>query len=146
MLSGGGTNYRDEDLPLYQRETTQPLQDYLMWQVAFSPFSDTDAAILRRLSMRQAPSRHPTVPLEDILESIDFNEVTIIEEVEAVLKCVQRFNPVGMASRIFAIAWKLRQLNFSRNPVTGGSQAYRRWILRLLAKYDFVCVDPRKLC
>ncbi|MFT8209459.1 MAG: hypothetical protein ACMZI0_00300 [Symbiopectobacterium sp.] len=31
--SGTGTDYRDEELPVYQGETTQTLQDYLMWQV-----------------------------------------------------------------------------------------------------------------
>ncbi|MFT8209458.1 MAG: hypothetical protein ACMZI0_00295 [Symbiopectobacterium sp.] len=39
-----------------------------------------------------------TVPLEDILESIGGDEVTL-EEVEAVLKRVQRFDPVGVAAR-----------------------------------------------
>ncbi|RLR18090.1 RNA polymerase factor sigma-54, partial [Sodalis-like symbiont of Bactericera trigonica] len=43
--SGTGTDYLDEELPVYQGETTQTLQDYLMWQVELTPFSDTDRAI-----------------------------------------------------------------------------------------------------
>jgi hypothetical protein len=30
---------------VYQGETTQSLQDYLMWQVELTPFTDTDRAI-----------------------------------------------------------------------------------------------------
>jgi len=43
--SGTGTDYQDDELPVYQGETTQSLQDYLMWQVGLTPFSDTDRAI-----------------------------------------------------------------------------------------------------
>ena len=31
--SGNGVDYQDDELPVYQGETTQTLQDYLMWQV-----------------------------------------------------------------------------------------------------------------
>ncbi len=43
--SGNGVDYQDDELPIYQGETTQSLQDYLMWQVELTPFSDTDRAI-----------------------------------------------------------------------------------------------------
>ncbi|MFH7091610.1 RNA polymerase factor sigma-54, partial [Klebsiella pneumoniae] len=40
--SGNGVDYQDDELPVYQGETTQTLQDYLMWQVELTPFTDTD--------------------------------------------------------------------------------------------------------
>lgn len=43
--SGTSGDYIDDELPVYQGETTQSLQDYLMWQVELTPFSDTDRAI-----------------------------------------------------------------------------------------------------
>ena len=43
--SGNGVDYQDDELPVYQGETTQTLQDYLMWQVELTPFTDTDRAI-----------------------------------------------------------------------------------------------------
>lgn len=43
--SGTSGDYIDDELPVYQGETTQTLQDYLMWQVELTPFSDTDRAI-----------------------------------------------------------------------------------------------------
>ncbi|MEI7199635.1 RNA polymerase factor sigma-54 [Pectobacterium parvum] len=96
--SGTGTDYRDEELPIYQGETTQTLQDYLMWQVELTPFSDTDAAIATSIVDAVDNTGYLTVPLEDILESIGDDDVTL-EEVEAVLKRVQRFDPVGVAAR-----------------------------------------------
>jgi RNA polymerase sigma-54 factor len=35
--SGSSTDYLDDELPVYQGETTQSLQDYLMWQVELTP-------------------------------------------------------------------------------------------------------------
>ena len=32
--SGTGNDYGDDELPLYQGETTETLQDYLIWQAA----------------------------------------------------------------------------------------------------------------
>ncbi|GKW16843.1 RNA polymerase sigma-54 factor [Pectobacterium carotovorum subsp. carotovorum] len=96
--SGTGTDYRDEELPIYQGETTQTLQDYLMWQVELTPFSDTDAAIATSIVDAVDNTGYLTVPLEDILDSIGDDDVTL-EEVEAVLKRVQRFDPIGVAAR-----------------------------------------------
>ncbi|WP_426596130.1 RNA polymerase factor sigma-54 [Pectobacterium brasiliense] len=96
--SGTGTDYRDEELPIYQGETTQTLQDYLMWQVELTPFSDTDAAIATSIVDAVDSTGYLTVPLQDILDSIGDDDVTL-EEVEAVLKRVQRFDPVGVAAR-----------------------------------------------
>ncbi|MCA6915425.1 RNA polymerase factor sigma-54 [Pectobacterium versatile] len=96
--SGTSTDYRDEELPIYQGETTQTLQDYLMWQVELTPFSDTDAAIATSIVDAVDNTGYLTVPLQDILDSIGDDDVTM-EEVEAVLKRVQRFDPVGVAAR-----------------------------------------------
>ncbi|WP_406706141.1 RNA polymerase factor sigma-54 [Sodalis sp.] len=96
--SGTGTDYRDEELPVYQGETTQTLQDYLMWQVELTPFSDTDKAIATSIVDAVDDTGYLTVPLDDILDSIGDENVTL-DEVEAVLKRIQRFDPVGVAAR-----------------------------------------------
>ncbi|MGL9724154.1 RNA polymerase factor sigma-54 [Sodalis sp. (in: enterobacteria)] len=98
MPSGTGTDYRDEELPVYQGETTQTLQDYLMWQVELTPFSDTDKAIATSIVDAVDDTGYLTVPLDDILDSIGDENVTL-DEVEAVLKRIQRFDPVGVAAR-----------------------------------------------
>ncbi|ELR8553743.1 RNA polymerase factor sigma-54, partial [Vibrio vulnificus] len=35
----------DDDMPVYQGETTETLHDYLQWQLDLTPFSDTDRMI-----------------------------------------------------------------------------------------------------
>lgn len=35
----------DDDTPIYQGETTESLQDYLMWQADLTPFTDLDRTI-----------------------------------------------------------------------------------------------------
>ncbi|EJQ7245278.1 RNA polymerase factor sigma-54 [Escherichia coli] len=96
--SGTSGDYIDDELPVYQGETTQTLQDYLMWQVELTPFSDTDRAIATSIVDAVDDTGYLTVPLEDILESMGDEEIDI-DEVEAVLKRIQRFDPVGVAAK-----------------------------------------------
>ncbi len=96
--SGTSGDYIDDELPVYQGETTQTLQDYLMWQVELTPFSDTDRAIATSIVDAVDETGYLTVSLEDILESMGDEEIDI-EEIEAVLKRIQRFDPVGVAAK-----------------------------------------------
>lgn len=96
--SGTGTDYIDDLLPVYQGETTQSLQDYLMWQVSLTPFSETDTAIATAIVDAVDDTGYLTVSVTDILESLGDDEINL-DEVEAVLKRIQRFDPVGVAAR-----------------------------------------------
>ncbi len=88
----------DDDMPVYQGETTQSLQDYLHWQLDLTPFSDTDHAIATAIIDAVDNYGYLTVSADDILESVDDEEVEL-DEVEAVLKRIQQFDPLGVASR-----------------------------------------------
>ncbi|WP_118985591.1 RNA polymerase factor sigma-54 [Photorhabdus sp. CRCIA-P01] len=96
--SGTRNDYNDDELPLYQGETVQTLQDYLMWQAELTPFTETDAAIATSIIDAVDDTGYLTVPLEDILASIGDDQLTLAE-VEAVLKQVQHFDPIGVAAR-----------------------------------------------
>ncbi|OCQ52398.1 RNA polymerase sigma-54 factor [Photorhabdus australis subsp. thailandensis] len=96
--SGTRNDYSDDELPLYQGETTQTLQDYLMWQAELTPFTETDAAIATSIIDSIDDTGYLTVPLEDILASIGDDQLTLAE-IEAVLKRVQHFDPIGVAAR-----------------------------------------------
>ncbi|WP_036768413.1 RNA polymerase factor sigma-54 [Photorhabdus australis] len=96
--SGTRNDYSDDELPLYQGETTQTLQDYLMWQAGLTPFTETDAAIATSIIDSIDDTGYLTVPLEDILASIGDDQLTLAE-IEAVLKRVQHFDPIGVAAR-----------------------------------------------
>ncbi|MFS2221318.1 RNA polymerase factor sigma-54 [Pantoea sp. B65] len=96
--SGTGTDYHDEELPVYQGETTQTLQDYLMWQVELTPFTDTDRAIATSIVDAIDDTGYLTASLEEIRDSIG-DEDLAMDEVEAVLKRIQRFDPIGVGAR-----------------------------------------------
>ncbi len=88
----------DDDMPIYQGETTESLQDYLMWQVQLTPFSDTDLAIATAIIDAVDDQGYLSCSSQDILESLGDDEVEL-DEVEAVLKRIQQFDPLGVASR-----------------------------------------------
>lgn len=50
--SGMGNDYSDDELPVYQGETTQTLQDYLMWQVDLTRSQKLMPPLQHRSSMR----------------------------------------------------------------------------------------------
>ncbi|OEE77941.1 RNA polymerase factor sigma-54 [Vibrio ordalii] len=87
----------DDDMPVYQGETTQTLQDYLLWQLDLTPFSDTDRSIALALIDAIDDYGYLTVSLDDILESFADDNIEL-DEIEAVRKRIQQFDPLGVAS------------------------------------------------
>lgn len=89
-----------DDEPVYQGETTETLQDYLLWQMQLTRFSELDQAIALALIDAIDDSGYLTVSLEDILEAVQADDREVeMDEVEAVLKRIQHFDPIGVASR-----------------------------------------------
>lgn len=135
--SGTSGDYIDDELPVYQGETTQTLQDYLMWQVELTPFSDTDRAIATSIVDAVDETGYLTVPLEDILESIGDEEIDI-DEVEAVLKRIQRFDPVGVAAKDLRDCLRIQLSQFDKTtPWLEEARLIISDHLDLLANHDF---------
>ncbi|EFO2615301.1 RNA polymerase factor sigma-54 [Escherichia coli] len=135
--SGTSGDYIDDELPVYQGETTQTLQDYLMWQVELTPFSDTDRAIATSIVDAVDETGYLTVPLEDILESIGDEEIDI-DEVEAVLKRIQRFDPVGVAAKDLRDCLLIQLTQFDKTtPWLEEARLIISDHLDLLANHDF---------
>ncbi|MFC0117750.1 RNA polymerase factor sigma-54 [Pseudoalteromonas xiamenensis] len=92
----------DDDM-VYQGETTETLHEYLMWQLELTPFSPTDRAIAVAIVEAVDESGTLTVSTQDIVDSLnegsDEEEPIELDEVEAVLKRVQLFDPIGIAAR-----------------------------------------------
>ncbi len=99
-----GPSSNDED-QVFQGETTDNIQDHLLWQMRLTPFSDIDRAIATAIIDSIDESGYLTVTLEDILESVnsddvdDTDEPVEMDEVECVLKRIQQFDPIGSGSR-----------------------------------------------
>lgn len=135
--SGTSGGYIDDELPVYQGETTQTLQDYLMWQVELTPFSDTDRAIATSIVDAVDDTGYLTVPLEDILESMGDEEIDI-DEVEAVLKRIQRFDPVGVAAKDLRDCLLIQLSQFDKTtPWLEEARLIISDHLDLLANHDF---------
>ncbi|OXW94159.1 RNA polymerase factor sigma-54 [Shigella boydii] len=136
--SGTSGDYIDDELPVYQGETTQTLQDYLMWQVELTPFSDTDRAIATSIVDAVDDTGYLTVPLEDILESMGDEEIDI-DEVEAVLKRIQRFDPVGVAAKDLRDCLLIQLSQFDKTtPWLEEARLIISDHLDLLANHDFL--------
>ena len=82
----------------YQGETTDSIQDHLLWQMELTPFTETDKTIAIAIIEAVDDAGYLTVSPEDILESVG-TEGLELDEVEAVLKRINMFDPVGVAAR-----------------------------------------------
>ncbi|MFM2482965.1 RNA polymerase factor sigma-54 [Celerinatantimonas sp. YJH-8] len=90
----------DDNEHIYQGETTESLQDHLLWQMRLTPFSETDQGIALAIIDAVDESGYLTQTTEQLLEGLNGDDLEItLEEVEAVLKRIQHFDPLGVASR-----------------------------------------------
>ncbi|NUE95836.1 RNA polymerase factor sigma-54 [Gilliamella sp. ESL0232] len=96
--SGTNSDYRNDELPIYQGETHETLHAYLEWQLELTPFSDTDRAIAVSIIEAIDERGYLTVSTEEILEEQGNDEIEIAE-VEAVLKRIWNFDPIGVGAR-----------------------------------------------
>ncbi|QYJ86690.1 RNA polymerase factor sigma-54 [Shewanella mesophila] len=88
---------RDDDMP-FQGETSEGLYEHLEWQKNLTPFSDNDLAIATAIIDAIDERGYLTQTCDDILEAMGDPEIEL-DEIEAVLKRVQHFDPVGVAAR-----------------------------------------------
>ncbi|OCG24000.1 RNA polymerase factor sigma-54 [Gilliamella sp. wkB108] len=96
--SGTSSDYRDDELPIYQGETHETLFDYLKWQLDLTPFSETDRAIAISIIQAIDERGYLTVSTQEILEE-QGNDQIELEEVETVLKRIWHFDPIGVGAR-----------------------------------------------
>ncbi len=81
-----------------QNSIPETLQSYLLWQLDLTPFSDTDRTIALLIIDSINEEGYLKSDLEDILASLDNQEVEL-GEVATVLQRLQHFDPPGIAAR-----------------------------------------------
>ncbi|MCW8109452.1 RNA polymerase factor sigma-54 [Alteromonas ponticola] len=92
----------NDDEQIFQGETTENIQDHLLWQMRLTHFSEIDRMIATAIIDSIDESGYLTVTVEDILQSVndeDMEEPIEEDEVECVLKRIQLFDPIGSGSR-----------------------------------------------
>ncbi len=82
----------------YQGETTDSIQDHLLWQMELTPFSDKDKTVAIAIIEAVDDAGYLTLSSEEVLESVGIEDLEL-DEVEAVLKRINMFDPVGVAAR-----------------------------------------------
>ncbi|MEQ8857329.1 MAG: RNA polymerase factor sigma-54 [Pseudomonadales bacterium] len=107
----------DEDWDLDARNSaTESLQDHLIWQLNLTQMSDVDRMIAVAIIDAIDPDGMLTASVEEITESLgpfDDESTTVdVDEVVAVLKHIQQFDPTGVAARNLGecLSLQLRQL------------------------------------
>jgi len=91
----------DED-QVFQGETTENIQDHLIWQMNLTHFSDNDRAIATAIIDSIDEAGYLKATVEDILQSLNdegMEDPIEEDEVECVLKRIQLFDPIGSGSR-----------------------------------------------
>ncbi|WP_404401376.1 RNA polymerase factor sigma-54 [Idiomarina seosinensis] len=108
--SGSGQSF-DGDGESYQGETSESLQDHLLWQMRLSHFSDEDEAIAEIIIESIDDTGYLRTDTDDIVAALNNPEIGV-EEVNMVLNRLQQFDPVGVAARSVSecLIIQLRQL------------------------------------
>jgi len=98
VASSGGPVDDDFDYDA-RHATTDSLQDHLLWQLNLTPMSDTDREIATMLIDGVDDDGYLHTTIEDVLESMDPSLDVEEDEVVAVLKRLQQFDPAGVFAR-----------------------------------------------
>jgi RNA polymerase sigma-54 factor len=84
----------------YSDSSSEDLREHLLWQVRMSPITEEDMLIAEVIIDAVDDDGLLTLPLEDILESLQAQLPEIeLDEVVAVLHTVQNCDPLGVAAR-----------------------------------------------
>ncbi|GAA5194450.1 RNA polymerase factor sigma-54 [Ferrimonas gelatinilytica] len=89
---------RDDDENLYQGETHEDLHSHLLWQMELTPMTDRDRAIATTIIDAIDEHGYLTVDIEEVQEAQGLDDIDL-DEVVAVLKRVQQFDPIGCGAR-----------------------------------------------
>jgi len=106
----GSTSYSQPSSDSFQDQwesadsLTETLQEHLTWQMQLTPFSDTDRAIAVALIDAIDDDGYLHTPLDDIHQGLNQrmdaeDEPVEFDEVEAVLRRIQQFDPLGVGAR-----------------------------------------------
>ena len=146
--SGGGAESNDSDY-LAQRSGSPTLHDHLVWQVNLTPFTPLDLAIATAIVDGINEDGYFSGDLEEIRHSLDNDsedeeERLSLEDVEAVLRRVQAFDPPGVGARgpQECLLIQLGQLP-ETTPLVSQATALCRDHFNLLANQDQVQIKRR---
>ncbi|MBL0710946.1 MAG: RNA polymerase factor sigma-54, partial [Colwellia sp.] len=98
----------------YQGETSDSIQDHLLWQMELTPFSETDRTIAIAIIEAIDDAGYLTVNCDDILDSVGIEGLEL-DEVAAVLKRINVFDPIGVGALSIADCLLIQLNQFDDN-------------------------------
>jgi RNA polymerase sigma-54 factor len=109
----GSSDDGGRDLFENQSGAQETLRDHLLWQMRLTPMSDTDRAVAMAIIDAIGDDGYLAESLEAIHANLAKDFDLDLDEVEAVLRRVQRFDPVGSGARSLAecLGIQLQQLS-----------------------------------
>ncbi|MCO6523838.1 MAG: RNA polymerase factor sigma-54 [Candidatus Schmidhempelia sp.] len=136
FTSTSSNNYYD--VPSIDQNIRHPsLQDYLLWQLNLTPFNEQDRAIATVIIDAINSQGYLTISLDEILES-QGNVNIERDEVVAVLKRIQQFDPIAVGARNLqeCLAIQLEQYTMHM-PYVRVAKIIVNQYLSLLANHDY---------
>ena len=98
IKQGKGLSIENDNI--YEGETTETLQDHLTWQLELSPLNGKDKFIAKIIIDAVNDTGYLSDSTEDILQTVQKTYAdTTHEEILAILKLIQHYDPLGVASR-----------------------------------------------
>lgn len=134
--SGTIHDYRTDEIPIYQGETHQTLNEYLMWQLNVTPFSERDKAIAISLIQAIDERGYLTSSIPEIREEQGNDDIDL-DEVEVVLKRIQHFDPIGVGARTLQECLMLQINQFTITDEIKHAKTIIAHYLHLLGQKDF---------
>ena len=117
---------------------SESLREHLLWQMSMTPFSPTDVTIAEAIIDAVNEDGYLGAPLEEIHDTLRVDVDVEIDEIEAVLRQVQNFDPVGVAARDLGecLCLQLKELDAS-TPWRNEALRLVRESLDVLASHDY---------
>jgi len=128
----------DKDF-INQNSPQESLRQHLLSQLNLLTLSEVDHAIAVAIIDAINTSGYLAISLQEVIQSLGKNAPVKIEQVEAVLHQIQRFEPVGVAARDLqeCLLLQLEELP-AKTPWRKEAQHLVRHCLEVLATHDFV--------
>ncbi len=132
----------------FQTGGVETLREHLLWQMSLTPFSERDQAIAVALIDAVNDRGYLAVPLEEIREGLDAELGDVeLDEVEAVLRQVQNFDPVGVAARDLRECMLIQLQHLDGDiPLLGKARELVAEHLDLLANREYAQLARRLKC
>jgi len=135
--SGSGT-FNDREIDISSGDS-ENLHEHLTWQMSLTPFSDIDQQIAIAIIDAITEDGYFSTPISDIYDSL-VSDIPELEhdEIEAVLRQIQNFDPAGVAARDLGdcLYLQLGQLE-THNPWKETAMKLVSEHLDLLAGHDY---------